>query len=282
MKHLDTLQTALDCYDVIFCDVWGVLHNGVVAFPAALRALQLARQAGKTVILLTNAPRPKAGVVEQLAGFGIGADVYDDIVTSGDVTRDLIIEAPRKIFHIGPERDLSLYNGLNVELVDESEAEAVVVTGLSHDDTETPEDYRDILQRMHARDLPMICANPDIIIHRGADIVWCSGALARDYAALGGRTRVAGKPHHPIYEMAQRRIEKLLGKPVGKDRILAIGDGVLTDIKGAEQFGIDVLFISGGIHRDDYKKENSSELDALEAFFSQHDLHPSVYMEALQ
>lgn len=282
MKHLDALQTEFDRYDVIFCDVWGVIHNGIVAFPAAVRALTLAIKAGKTVILLTNSPRRNESVVEQLHQLNIESSAYSRVVTSGDATRGLIANAPRKIFHIGPDRDLSLYDDLDVELTEEFEAQAVVVTGLFDDAVETPEDYNDMLKRIRARNLPMICANPDITVHRGSQLIWCAGALARDYAVLGGRTLIAGKPHRPIYELALHQAEELLGKTLDKSRILAIGDGVLTDVKGAEQFDLDVLYISGGIHRDDYMGEGGFDRLALDAFLKKHGFHPAFFMEALQ
>ena len=160
---------------------------------------------------------------------GITNESYDQIVTSGDVTRELIAEGPRKIFHLGPERELAIYDGLDVELVEEYEASAVVCTGLVDDEIEKPEDYAEMLQRFRSRNLPFICANPDIIVERGTRLIWCAGALARDYTQLGGRTLIAGKPHNPIYVAAMQAAEELMGKPVDKSRILAIGDGMLTE-----------------------------------------------------
>ncbi|MCW4115280.1 TIGR01459 family HAD-type hydrolase [Aurantimonas sp. MSK8Z-1] len=242
-RAIETLSEILDGYDAVFCDVWGVIHNGLSVFRDAERALREARAAGTRVLLITNSPRRSAGVETQLASLGLGRDSYDDIVTSGDVTRELIRQAPGPVFHIGPPRDDEIYEDLPVQRVDEAEAEAIVVTGLFDDEAETPEDYAPLLGRLAARGLPMICANPDIVVQRGDRLVFCAGALARDYAALGGPVRLAGKPHRPIYEVAAARIGGVDGK-----RVLAIGDGLATDIKGANGFGLDALLVLAGIH----------------------------------
>lgn len=281
MIKLANLQDIIAQYDAVFCDVWGVVHNGVAAFTPAVNALKALRQEGKTVILLTNSPRPHAAVEEQLAQLGVGHDCYDQVVTSGDATRDLIEEAPRKLFHIGPERDYSLFDGLDVELVEEFEASAVVCTGLFDDETETPDDYQDVLQRLRSRNLPFICANPDISVHRGDEEIWCAGALARLYGQLGGRTLIAGKPHQPIYDLAMKKLSEKRGTVI-KQKILAIGDGILTDVKGGEQFGLDVLFISGGIHQADYSQDGIVDQAALDRFLQHYGNHPVAEMWSLQ
>ncbi|MRG56252.1 TIGR01459 family HAD-type hydrolase [Phyllobacterium sp. SYP-B3895] len=281
MIHLQRLDALMDRYDVLLCDVWGVLHNGVDSFAPASAALQRARQAGLTVVLITNAPRPFAGVAEQIHTLGVPESAYDRIVTSGDVTRELIRNAPRRVFHLGPERDETLYDGLDVELVEEREADVVVCTGFFDDDTETPEDYADMLVRFRSRNLPFICANPDIVVERGDRLIWCAGALARDYGQLGGRTLIAGKPHRPIYAAAVAAAEDVRGTPVELSRVLAIGDGMLTDIKGADLFGIDALYISGGIHAGDYVMGGVHDLEKLLAFLAKHGSNPVATMPAL-
>lgn len=281
MVHLQRLDALMDRYDVLLCDVWGVLHNGVDSFAAASSALSRARQAGLTVVLITNAPRPFAGVAQQIHALGVPEASYDRIVTSGDVTRELIRNAPRQIFHLGPDRDETLYDGLDIELVEEREADVVVCTGFFDDETETPEDYAEMLTRLRSRNLPFICANPDIVVERGDRLIWCAGALARDYSQLGGRTLIAGKPHRPIYEASVAAAEAVRGKPVDRSRILAIGDGMLTDIKGADQFGIDALYISGGIHAGDYVMGGVHDLEKLLAFLHKHGSNPVATMPAL-
>jgi HAD superfamily hydrolase (TIGR01459 family) len=277
----DRLDVLTGRYDVVLSDVWGVLHNGVTAFAPAWQALKRARGAGACVVLITNAPRPAPDVAAQLAALGVPDDAYDRLVTSGDVTRDLIAAGARRVFHIGAERDLTLYDGLDVEMVEEFEAASVVCTGFYDDEVETPADYAEMLARLRSRDLPMICANPDIVVERGDRLIWCAGALARDYAQLGGRTLIAGKPHRPIYEASLRAAEAVLGAPVDPSRVLAIGDGMLTDVKGAEQYGLDLLYISGGIHARDYGEPMKPDPGRLAEFLERHGSHPVATMPAL-
>ena len=189
---IDRLDEVASSYDAVLCDVWGVVHNGISPFPLAVQALQAWREAGKTVVLITNSPRPAEGVISQFGVIGVADDAWDDIVTSGDVTRRLVADGPRKLFFIGPDRDMLLVDGLDVELVGEEEAEAILCTGLFDDEAETPDDYHDQLNRLVARDLPFICANPDQVVERGDRMIYCAGALATAYEKLGGRTRIAG------------------------------------------------------------------------------------------
>jgi HAD superfamily hydrolase (TIGR01450 family) len=268
-------------YPVILSDIWGVLHNGERVFAASAAALARARKAGSIVILITNAPRPHAGVIAQLASLGASDASWDRVVTSGDVTRDLIEHGPRKVFHLGPERDLPLYDGLGVEVVEEFEADAVVCTGFFDDETETPDDYADMLRRFRSRNLPFICANPDIVVERGERLIYCAGALARDYGQLGGRTLIAGKPFTPIYDLAMREASELLGRDVARSEVLAIGDGMLTDVKGAADYGLDLLYVSGGIHARDYGDGNGADPRRLAAYLAQHGRDPVAVMHRL-
>lgn len=248
------LSALAPAYKAVLCDVWGVLHNGVAAFPKACEALQRYRaETGGKVVLITNAPRPSPPILDQLARLGVPRDAFDAVVTSGDVTRaQLQAHSDIPVMHIGPDRDHSLFAGLDLTLTDEAGAGQVVCTGLVDDERETPEDYRALLERMVARDLPLLCANPDIVVERGSTLIWCAGALARLYEDLGGRVTILGKPHAPIYEAALARVAELAGAPVAKTDILAIGDGLPTDIRGAVANEIDVLFITGGIHGADF------------------------------
>ncbi|RVD70587.1 MAG: TIGR01459 family HAD-type hydrolase [Mesorhizobium sp.] len=279
---IGSLADLSGAYSAILCDVWGVVHNGEWHFPQAALALAAARAADVPIVLITNSPRRSADVVAQMNAIGVPTDAYDRIVTSGDVTRDLIAEGPRKIFHIGPDRDFTLYDGLGVDLVEEFEASGVVCTGLFDDEVEKPSDYADLLQRLRARDLPFICANPDIVVERGERLIWCAGALARDYAQLGGRTLIAGKPYAPIYDVAMKEVAGLLGRPVERSRVLAIGDGLMTDIKGAADNGFDVLYVSGGIHARDYGDPLQPDPDRLAAFLDKHGYRPVAVIPRLQ
>jgi len=248
MRRIAGLKDLAGQYDSLLCDVWGVLHNGVRAFPNAVEALRCFRETAGPVVLITNAPRPRAPIQNQLRQLGVPDDAYDAIVTSGDVTRSVITPHPRtRIFHLGPERDLSLYEGLDVSLVSETDAELMSCTGLLDDTVETPDDYRALLGRLVGKNIRMVCANPDLVVERGDRLVYCAGALARLYVELGGDAILVGKPHAPIYAAARERIAAL-----GGSRILAIGDGLPTDIRGAVDNEIAVLFVTGGIHAADF------------------------------
>jgi len=236
--------------DLWFVDIWGVMHNGVRPFASSVAACEAFREQGGTVLLVTNSPRPRESVGRQLDGIGVAQSAYDGIVSSGDVSRSLIEAwAGQPILHIGPERDLPVFSGLRAKPGATADDAAVAVcTGLYDDETETPADYTGMLKKLRARGIPMICANPDEKVERGSRIVYCAGAIARAYEALGGEVSFAGKPFKPIYDLALDIGSKLRGNAVTKDRVLAIGDGVATDIAGAGNVGIRSVFIASGVH----------------------------------
>ncbi len=236
-------------YDVLLCDVWGVIHNGRESFPAACAALARFRAERGPVVLITNSPRPRAEVALQLDGLGVPRAAWSVIATSGDVTRALLAaRAPGPAFWLGPPHDAALYAGLGLDFAPLDEAAFISCTGPFNDEVETPEDYRERFEGAVARGLPMICANPDIVVQRGAKLIYCGGALAQLYAAMGGQVLMAGKPYAPIYDMALAEAEAALGRPLDRARALCIGDGLATDIGGANAQGLDVLFIAAGIH----------------------------------
>lgn len=246
------LQPLAENYDLILCDVWGVLHNGVKAYEAAGDALTRFRAKGGRVVLVSNAPRPGASVGTQLDGFAVPRTAYDAIVTSGDLTRLAIQERLDKIVHhIGPPRDMPIYNGLDVRFGSIEEADYVVCSGFDDDEKETVEDYRARLEAMRRRDLLMVCANPDLIVERGHTILPCAGAIALAYEEMGGTVFYAGKPHAPVYEKALAVASGLSGRAIPKGRVLAVGDAIRTDIAGAVGFGIDALMIARGIHAEE-------------------------------
>jgi HAD superfamily hydrolase (TIGR01459 family) len=286
--HLPPVVAALapfaSRYDLFLCDVWGVVHNGVAAFPAANEALTRARAAGVTVIMISNAPRPGEVVKKQITRYGVPASAYDDVISSGDVTREELMARPgARVFHLGAERDLPNYEGLDVTLVDLESADLVVCTGPFHDDTETPDDYRELMARIKARDLPLICANPDIVVERGDRLIWCAGALAAIYDELGGKTIYAGKPHAPIYTMCLARAAGLRGREVPRSRVLAIGDGLKTDLLGAARQEIDCLFVTRGIHAADFGLDENGGMDRdkLERAFAEAGAAPAAIMREL-
>lgn len=239
-------------YDILLCDVWGVIHNGRESWPDACAALTRFNENGGHVVLISNSPRPASDVVAQLDRLGVPRDSWKAFVTSGDATRaELARRAPGPAWVIGPERDWPLYEGLGLDSAHGAvDAAFISVTGPVDDETETPEDYRERLAAGVARDLELICANPDRVVQRGDRLIYCGGSLADLYESLGGRVVMAGKPYGPIYELAVDEGERLLGRPVDRSRVLCIGDGVVTDVLGANRQALDCLFIAQGIHGD--------------------------------
>ena len=249
-------------YDAVFCDLWGCLHNGKTAFPAAVAALQAYRKSGGKVVLLTNSPRPKSSVVKQLNDFGVPQNAWDLLVTSGDAAQMGMLSGAvgQKVHHIGAPKDEVFFTDFADDLRDYAltqpvihrvpldQAEGIVCTGLKDDLTETPQDYRAALLMGKTLGLSMLCANPDIIVDLGDKRLYCAGALAQLYEEMGGTTLYFGKPHPPIYDLARRRLDADGG--LSDPRILCIGDGISTDIQGGMGEGLDTLFITGGLEAD--------------------------------
>ncbi|MEO8113500.1 MAG: TIGR01459 family HAD-type hydrolase [Phenylobacterium sp.] len=237
-------------YDALLCDVWGVVHNGREAFPTACAALARFREERGPVVLISNAPRPNEGVIAQLDALGVPREAWSAVVTSGDATRGLLQErAPGPAWALGPERDAPLYAGLDVEFATLEEAVFIACTGPFDDETETPADYRERFLGCIERGMDMVCANPDIVVQRGPKLIYCGGALAQLYESLGGRVEMAGKPFPAIYDLAVKQAQAGLDLPLERSRVLCIGDGLPTDVRGANAQALDVLFIAGGIHR---------------------------------
>ncbi|WP_029086253.1 TIGR01459 family HAD-type hydrolase [Brevundimonas aveniformis] len=253
LQTLTGLSEIADRYDVVLCDVWGVVHDGKVPFAASVEALRRFSEQGGVVVLISNSPRPRESFVVQLDDIGVDRKAWAAVVTSGDATRaELAKRAPGPAWRVGPERDAGIYDGTGVELTDDlSEAAFISCTGLFDDDVDQPEDYRDGFSDCARRGLEMVCANPDKVVHRGKDLIWCAGALADVYAAVGGTVVMAGKPFSPIYELALREAGRLRTGALDKSRVLAIGDGLPTDVLGANRQGLDCLFVAGGIHGAD-------------------------------
>ncbi len=283
---IDGLGALSGRYDAILCDIWGVLHNGRDAFRPASEALAAFRRGGGTVVLITNAPRPSPIIRDQALHFGVAPEAFDAVVTSGDVAVGMIVSrGGQPLFHIGPPRDLALIaaaaeRGVAPALVGPQEAAYLLCSGLFDDSTETPKDYADRLAAFAERRLPMICANPDLVVHRGHKLVYCAGALAEAYEALGGETIYAGKPHRPIYTAALERIAALRGAPVAPARALAIGDALRTDLAGAAAAGLDALFVADGIHRTELYGPDAPD-DALQRLFAPPAPRPVAVIRAL-
>ncbi|CAM3025316.1 HAD-superfamily class IIA hydrolase, TIGR01459 [Paracoccus aminovorans] len=249
IRSLDEIGSG---YDVLFCDLWGCLHNGRAPYPAAVAALQDFRRGGGRVVLMTNAPRPRKYVAEQLDRMGVPRDAWDEIVSSGDAAQDAMFAGAvgRRVWAIAQPKDEGFFADIPEEWQDAppiqrvplTEAEGIVCCGLFDDLTEAPEDYHTRLFLARERKLKLLCANPDVVVDLGEKRLYCAGALAELYEGLGGEVLYFGKPHAPIYDLARRRL--------GLDdaaRILAVGDGIATDIAGAAGEGIDAIFVTGGL-----------------------------------
>lgn len=275
---IEDIASLTPAFDVWFLDIRGVLHNGVRPYPGAVSAAQKFRKQGGSVVLVSNSPRPRSGVGRQLDQIGVPQDAYDAILTSGDVSRALIAaHAGASVIHLGPERDLPVYEGLNVTLGKLEDAKAVVCTGLFDDEKETPENYRGLLGDAKARDLDMVCVNPDIKVERGGRIIYCAGALAEAYEALGGRVAYAGKPHMPIYTEALRVAREVRGGVLDPARVLAIGDGAKTDIGGARSAGLAAVYIASAVNMFD----GETLQDAAARLFPDPGKRPLAVMTAL-
>ena len=276
-------------YDVVLSDIWGVLHNGETCFTPAADALMRFRAQGGTVVLITNAPRPNGPIREQLDRLHVPREAFDSVVTSGDVTiASIQAHAGASLFHIGPERDLALYQavaalGTAPELSSLDRAGFVVVTGLNGDESGVPEDYHAELDSMLARRLPLICANPDLVVHVGEHLRYCAGAIAERYRDKGGEVIYAGKPHAAIYEACLKQADASRGRATKRERVLAIGDALRTDVAGAVLQGLDILFVTSGIHRDESHRTGDGQLDpdAFQAMIAEAQHRPTAAISAL-
>ncbi|MEZ5973052.1 MAG: TIGR01459 family HAD-type hydrolase [Hyphomonadaceae bacterium] len=281
-KPITSVDEIADRYDAVLCDVWGVIHNGRQAYPTACAALQRLRAAGKHVILITNVPKPRGPIPGQLNRFGVPRDAWDAIVTSGDAIRaELAQRAPGPVFRIGPrDYDRQLWEGLELVEAPLSSAAFIGISGLNRDD-ETPADYVETLRQAKVRDLEMICANPDIVVQFGDRMIWCAGAIARDYEALGGKVIMAGKPFAPIYDLAREELAEIAGRDIEASRILCIGDGVVTDIAGANAQGLDSLFIAAGIHGEALWTNGKLDPAKVDAALAAENVRATYTMAAL-
>lgn len=270
LRHIERLSEIADRFDALLCDAWGVIHNGVTLFPGVSDALRTFRKARGPVLILTNAPRPSSIIPGQLDRIGLPREAYDAVVTSGDATRAAIETLlPAKVYRLGPDKDDALYEGLDAEFASIEEAGFIVCTGLFDEARETPADYADFLADAAKRGLPMICANPDIVVRWGERLIYCAGALAEAYEKLGGKVIYGGKPHAPIYDLALKRLERFLSQPIDRSRVLAIGDGVKTDIAGANRNRFPSLFVAGagGVH------EGAASEEAIMKSLARADVH---------
>ena len=281
-RIVETLAEISAQYDALFVDLWGCVHNGVDAFPEAVAALQDYRKSGGKVVLVTNSPRPRAGVINQLDHFGVPQDAWDTVATSGDSARSAMFQGAvgSKVWFIGQPGEEKFFQPLNlldnpIEMtqVPLEEAEGIGCTG-PQDPMADPSVMRPQFLYAKQKGLKLLCANPDIVVDRGEAREWCAGALAQFYTEMGGESLYFGKPHPPIYDLARRRLTAL-GTSIPDDRILCIGDGVLTDIKGAMGEDIDSLFISGGLAAAETKTSLQPDPDALSVYLKREMSSPT-------
>ncbi|MCL1628775.1 TIGR01459 family HAD-type hydrolase [Roseibaca sp. V10] len=279
-------------YDLALVDLWGCVHNGEAIYPAAEAALIAFRKARKRVILVTNAPRPEAGVRARLDEMGLSHDAYDAIATSGDAAQQAMLMGAvgTKVWHLGPDKDDGFFTDLPdwasdrpaIERVSYDEAEGIVCTGPFEELTETPEDYRGRFLAAKARGLKLLCANPDIVVDYGDTRIYCAGALAQLYDRMGGESLYFGKPHPPIYDLARRHALKL-GLTFAEDRVIAIGDGIQTDVKGGVAEGVDTLFITGGLAAEEFGADvEQPEQSPLDAWLQSEEQSPTFAIGRLR
>jgi HAD superfamily hydrolase (TIGR01459 family) len=288
IRSLDELDPG---YRVLYCDLWGCLHDGVRAFPGAVAALEAFRSRGGVVILLTNSPRPSGDVARQLVALATPPECWDAIVSSGDAAQAALAAGQfgRRVYHVGPARDLVFFldaerRPLDVERVPLEEAEGIVCTGLFDDRTETPDDYRATILYGKTKGLKLLCANPDVVVDVGDRRIYCAGAIAEAYTQAGGRSYYFGKPYPPIYALARDRAAEALGAEPERDEILALGDGLATDIAGAMGEGLDALFVTGGLAADETGTTPTSGPDParLRAYLDKARMAPKLAMAYLR
>lgn len=288
-RIIDSLTEISAQYDALFCDLWGCVHDGLRAFPEAVAALQAYRAQGGTVVLVTNSPRPRASVERQLDRIGVARDSWDVIATSGDSARAAMFAGVvgTKVWHIGEPQDASFFEPMqlldhpvSIERVPLAEAEGIVCTG-PFDPQAEPSVMRPEFLLAKTRGLKLLCANPDIVVDRGETREWCAGALAQLYTEMGGESLYFGKPHPPIYDLARRRLSQL-GRSVPDERILAVGDGIRTDVQGGMGEGIDTLFITGGLAREETATTRQPDPSKLARFLTEAQMEPSYSIGTLR
>jgi HAD superfamily hydrolase (TIGR01459 family) len=280
---IENFAEITDRYDALYVDLWGCLHNGYEPFAGAVSVLEDFRDKGGKILLLTNSPRPRPSVARQLDKIGVAQDLYHDICASGDASQFSLAagDVGDNIYHLGPERDLGFFADLPADILGDREitrvplnqAEGIVCTGLFDDDVETPDDYRETFLYAKAKGLKLLCTNPDVIVDKGTHRIFCAGALANAYAEMGGTSLFFGKPHPPIYDLARQRLNALA--PIEDHRILCIGDGINTDIRGGMAEDLDTLFISGGLAAKETGTDIQPDPEKLRAFLNAAQLSPT-------
>jgi len=289
-RIIPALSDVSSQYDALFVDLWGCVHDGVTAIPSAVDALKSYKKTGGCVVLVTNSPQPREGVEIQLERFGVPQECWDTIATSGDAARGALGlgVVGEKVWFMGEwARDARFFEPVDfldspvtVARVPLEEAEGIVCCG-PFDPMADPSTLRPELLYAKQKGLKLLCANPDIVVDRGETREWCAGAVAKLYSEMGGESLYFGKPYPPIYDLARRRLAAC-GRDVADGRILAIGDGIGTDIKGARGEDIDSLFVTGGLARSETKTSHQPDPDALTHYLSKKMISPTYAIGQLR
>ena len=289
-RIISSLAEVAGAYRAVYMDLWGCLHDGVRPLPAAVEALRAFKAQGGIVVLVTNSPRPRPAVAAQLEVIGVPEDCWDTIASSGDSARAAMYRGAvgTRVHHVGTPEEARVFftpedvpgETRPIERVPPDEAEGLVVTGPRNDETDRPQDYRPLFLAAKQRRLPLLCANPDLVVDRGERRVICAGALAAEYASMGGDALYFGKPHPPIYDLARRRLAEIADVP--QDDVLAIGDGIATDVAGAQGEGLDCLFVTGGLAAADTRGAQGIDEGRLTAFLGAAMVSPAYAIETLR
>jgi len=253
---LKGLNEIYSSFDIFFFDLWGVIHNGVQCYSEALKALKNIKK-NKKIILISNAPRPNYDVQKFLKKINFSKSFYHLLITSGDVTRSYLKNnyKNKSFYHLGPKRDESLFSNLSLKKTSLNKADFVICTGVNNN-KDSIKKYYPILKKINNRKLKMICANPDLIVHRGNVVEYCAGSIAKLYEKMGGKVQYFGKPYKYFYEYIFKILKKKYKKKIKKNKILAIGDNLNTDILGANNLNVKNLFIAGGIHKSEWNNHS--------------------------
>ena len=253
LKEVNNFSEISNQYNALICDIWGVIHNGQELFPGISECLLNFKKLNNVVILLSNAPRPSSYVSSVLDKLGFKDECYDGIITSGDLTKKSLDEKifGENCYHIGPERDLNIFEGTNVNRVDFNNSDFIFVTGLFNDEIEDENDYLDLLNSAREREMTLVCANPDLLVQRGNKLIPCAGLISKTYEEMGGKVVNIGKPFSPIFKEAIEMVKK--NSRFDEHKILVVGDGLETDIKGANSIGLDSILVLGGLFSNNSK-----------------------------
>ncbi|MCY4462455.1 MAG: TIGR01459 family HAD-type hydrolase [Albidovulum sp.] len=278
-----------DRYDAILCDLWGCLHDGCRPFLEAVSAMRSFSKGGGVVVLLTNSPRLHCAVARQLDQIGVPREIWNLIVSSGDAAQDALFagRVGKKVIHIGPPINLKFFeppedsDAAEIERVSGAEAEGFVCTGLFDEESDKLDDYLPMLEKGARAGLKLLCVNPDIVVDRGEKRFYCAGAIARLYESIGGESLYFGKPHRQIYNLAAKRLEKL-APGISKDRTVCVGDGIATDILGAENQKLDCVFVSGGLAARETGTAHSPDPTKLARFLERHGVSPNYAIGRLR